>query len=225
MSASAATGEPGRAAGRPQPRCPVDVAALVLWPGAGSSADHPSFDALAAGLAPLPVRRFDFPYRREGRTPPDRADRLIRSLRADVEGVCEELGVPPERLVLGGRSMGGRMASMAVAGATGATRRDAPRWEPPLPAAGLVLLGYPLHPPKQPERLRAEHLEAISVPTLFISGDRDPFGTPDELAAAQRLVAGPVSSVTLAGARHELAGADDRVVEVVGEWLGLDPPR
>ena len=189
----------GGSVGSGRPGRPVDVAALVLWPGAGSSADHPSFQALADGLAPLPVRCFDFPYRREGRRPPDRAEKLIRSLRADVAAVCDELGVGPDRLVLGGRSMGGRMASMAVAGATGATRRDAPRTEAPLPAAGLVLLAYPLHPPKQPDRLRTEHLGEIRVPTLFVSGDRDPFGTTDELDAARRLVSGPVTDGHVAG--------------------------
>ena len=65
------------------------------------------------------------------------------------------------------------MCSMAVAGADG---------EPPLPAAGVVLIAYPLHPPGKPERLRTEHLGDVRVPTLFISGDRDPFGTPEELA-------------------------------------------
>lgn len=200
---------------------PGAVDAVALWPGAGSDRDHASLLAIEAALSPLPVYRFDFPYRREGRRPPDRAVKLVASLRADVAALCDELGTEPGRVVLGGRSMGGRMCSMAVAGATGATARGAPREEAPLPAAGLVLLGYPLHPPGRPERLRTEHLPRVTVPTLFVSGDRDPFGTPEELAAAQALVAGPVTAVTLEGARHELQGADDRIVHELRRWLGL----
>ncbi len=193
---------------------------MALWPGAGSGADHPSLVALADGLAPLHVERFDFPYRRNGRRAPDRANKLIASLRADVADLCERLGTTPAHVVLGGRSMGGRMCSMAVAGATGNTAKGAPTQEEPLPAAGLVLLGYPLHPPGRPEKLRTEHLPDVRVPTLFISGDRDPFGTSDELAEARALVRGTVTSVTVEGARHELTGTDDRVLAVVREWLG-----
>lgn len=196
------------------------VDAVALWHGAGSDRTHPSLRAIEAGLAPLPVVRFDFPYRREGRRPPDRAVKLVASLRRDVAELCAQLGTEPARIVLGGRSMGGRMCSMAVAGATGATAKGAPTQEPSLPAAGLILLGYPLHPPGRPDKLRTDHLQRIEVPTLFVSGDRDPFGTPDELAAAQQLVSGPVSVVTIEGARHELEGADDRIVEEVRRWLG-----
>jgi predicted alpha/beta-hydrolase family hydrolase len=110
---------------------------------------------------------------------------------------------------------------MAVAGATGATAKGAETHEAPLPAAGLVLLGYPLHPPGKPERLRIEHLPDVTVPTLFVSGDRDAFGSPDELAEARGLVAGPVTSVTIPGARHELKGVDDLLVAAIREWLGV----
>jgi len=201
------------------PASPV-VDAVALWPGAGSDRNHESLVAIETALSPLPVYRFDFPYRREGRRPPDRAVKLIASLRADVARICAELGTEPGRVVLGGRSMGGRMCSMAVAGATGATARGAPRQEPPLPAAGLVLLGYPLHPPGRPDTLRTDHLSQVEVPTLSISGDRDPFGTPDELAAALALVGGAVTSVTVEGARHELTGADERIVAELRRWLG-----
>lgn len=95
----------------------------------------------------------------------------------------------------------------------------------PLPAAGVVLLGYPLHPPAKPENLRTEHLPDVKVPTLFISGDRDPFGTPDELADALALVGGPVTSVTVPGARHELKGCDDLVARTVRKWLSLPATR
>lgn len=199
---------------------PAEVHAIALWPGAGTSADHPSLVAIETGLAPLHVERFDFPYRREGRKAPDRANKLIASLRHDVAELCDRLGTTSDHVVLGGRSMGGRMCSMAVAGATGATARDAELWEEPLPAAGLVLLGYPLHPPGKPERLRTEHLPKLAVPTLMVQGDRDAFGTPEEMAAAQDLIPGPLTSLTIDGARHELKGVDDQIVAALREWLG-----
>jgi predicted alpha/beta-hydrolase family hydrolase len=191
-------------------RRPRDVRAVALWPGAGSDAAHPSLVEIEAALAPLPVRRVDFPYRREGRRAPDRADRLVASIVEEVASLCEELGVDPAQVVLGGRSMGGRMCSMAVADG--------------LPAAGVVLLAYPLHPPGRPERLRTEHLGRLRVPSLWISGDRDPFGRPEELARAQALVPGPVTSMTLPG-RHDLAGADAAIVAAVRRWLGRPAAR
>ena len=187
---------------------------MALWPGAGSSVDHPSLVALGESLD-VPVFLVDFPYRREGRRAPDRAPKLMAAVRDDVARLVAEHEVDPRRLVIGGRSMGGRICSMVAAGADG---------EPPLPVAGVLLLAYPLHPPAKPERLRTEHLGDLRVPTLFVCGDRDPFGTPDELAEAQALVAGPVTSVTVPGARHELAGADDVVIAAVRDWLG-SPPR
>ena len=201
---------------------PREVHAVALWPGAGTAADHPSLLALEAALAPLPVFRFDFPYRREGRKAPDRANKLIASLRQDVAGLCEQLGTTPEHLVLGGRSMGGRMCSMAVAGATGNTAKGSEPHEAPLPAAGLLLIAYPLHPPGKPDRLRTEHLPDLSVPTLFVSGDRDPFGTPDELAAATASIPGEVTIVTVPGKGHDLKGADDDVRAALRSWFALE---
>lgn len=186
------------------------MGALALWPGAGSSADHPQLVALAGALAPLPVARIDFPYRREGRRAPDRAPKLMASVREEVATLADRLGIGTERIVLGGRSMGGRICSMVAAGADG---------EPPLPVAGLVLVAYPLHPPGKPDRLRTDHLPEIRVPVLSVAGDRDPFGTPDELADAWSLVAGPVTAVTVPGARHELKGAEEAIVAAVRDWL------
>ncbi|MFM7065132.1 MAG: alpha/beta family hydrolase [Actinomycetes bacterium] len=193
-------------------RRPAEVHGVVLFPGAGSASDHPSLLALEAALAPLPVFRRDFPYRRAGRRAPDRAPVLVAAVRAAVAEVCDQLGTSPDHLVIGGRSMGGRICTMAVAG-----RPD----DDPLPAAGVVLLGYPLHPPGRPDRLRTEHLPDVDVPALFVSGDRDPFGTPDELSAALELVGGPVTSVTVPGARHELAGCDELVATAVRKGLGM----
>lgn len=187
---------------------------MALWPGAGSASDHPgllAIDAALAGLAaPVPVARVDFPYRREGRRAPDRAPKLMASVREDVAHLCGRWDTTSSHLVLGGRSMGGRICSMVAAGVDG---------EVPLRVAGLVLMSYPLHPPGKPERLRIEHLPGLSVPVLFISGDRDPFATPDELAMAQELIPGPVTSVTIAGKGHDLKHADDQVVAAIVDWL------
>jgi uncharacterized protein len=197
----------------------MEVDAVALWPGAGSSADHPSLLAIEAALDPLPVARFDFPYRREGRRAPDRANKLIAALRHDVAQLCGRIGTSPERVVLGGRSMGGRMASMAVAGATGNTAKGSEQREDPLAAAGLVLIAYPLHPPGRPDRLRIDHLAEVPVPVLSISGDRDPFGTPEELASALGRIPAPVTTVTVPGARHELAEAEGLIADELRSWL------
>jgi predicted alpha/beta-hydrolase family hydrolase len=192
-------------------RRPRLVEGVALWPGAGSSADQPSLVAIETALAPLPVARTDFPYRREGRRAPDRAPKLMASVRDEVALLCDRLGTTSEHLVLGGRSMGGRICSMVVAGEDDL---------PPLPVAGLILISYPLHPPGRPERPRTAHLDRLRVPVLFVSGDRDTFGTPEELADAQALVPGPVTSVTVAGKGHDLKGADDDAVAAVRGWLG-----
>jgi hypothetical protein len=183
---------------------------LLLFPGAGTGSDHPSLVAIERAVSGaqgpgVPVARADFPYRREGRRAPDRPPRLIASVRDEAAAVVAERGIDPGALALGGRSMGGRMCSMAVAEG--------------LPAAALVLVAYPLHPPGRPDRLRVEHLPAIDVPCLFVSGTRDPFGTPDELTAHTAAIAGPVTHEWVEGARHELKGADDEVAGIVAAWL------
>jgi uncharacterized protein len=178
--------------------------AALFFPGAGSGRDHPSLVALDKAL-PLPVVRADFPYRREGRRAPDRAPKLIACVRDEAAALAESAGVVPDRIVLGGRSMGGRMCSMAVAEG--------------LPAAGLVLVSYPLHPPGRPDKLRIEHLPDITVPCLFVSGTRDTFGTPDELTSHTAAIAGPVTHVWIEGGRHELKGADQQVADAVVAWV------
>ncbi len=179
--------------------------ALLLTPGAGSGRDHPTLVAIEAAVAPVPVARVDFPYRRAGRRAPDRAPKLIACVVEEAAALAERVGVSPESMVLGGRSMGGRMCSMAVAGG--------------LPAAGLVLISYPLHPPGKPDRLRTEHLTALAVPCLFVSGTRDPFGTPGELEAATSAVPGSVTHAWIEGAGHELKGHDAEVADTVAAWL------
>ena len=140
---------------------------LALAHGAGAPMDSPFMNAFAEGLGSrgLRVARFEFPYmaarRGDGRKrPPDGQAQLLESWRLAVEALR------PARLAVGGKSMGGRMASL-IADEAG--------------AAGLVCLGYPFHPPGKPERLRTAHLEAIETPTLIVQGSRDPFGTRSEV--------------------------------------------
>jgi predicted alpha/beta-hydrolase family hydrolase len=161
--------------------------------------------AVEEALAPLPVVRADFPYRKEGRRAPDRAPKLIAAVVEEAAALSERTGVEPDAIALGGRSMGGRMCSMAVADG--------------LPAAALVLIAYPLHPPGKPEKLRVEHLPRIEVPCLFVSGTRDPFGTPAELEAHTATISGPVTHVWVDGGRHDLKGSDALVASTVADWL------
>lgn len=183
----------------------VTPEALLLFPGAGTSADHPSLLALEAAVAPLPAARRDFPYRREGRKAPDRAPKLVASVIEEAGALCADLGIEPSHLALGGRSMGGRMCSMAVAEG--------------LAAAALVLVAYPLHPPGKPDRLRVEHFPQLHLPCLFVSGTRDAFGTPAELEAHTAAIPGPVTHVWVEGRGHDLKGADDEVAGIVADWL------
>lgn len=179
--------------------------ALLLFPGAGTPASHPSLVAIESALTPLPVTRADFPYRREGRRAPDRAPKLVACVVEEAGLVAERTGVVPAQIALGGRSMGGRMCSLAVADG--------------LPAAALVLIAYPLHPPGKPEKLRTEHFPRITVPCLFVSGSRDPFGTPDELADHTAAIPGPVTHIWIDGGRHDLKGKDAEVASIVTDWL------
>ena len=181
------------------------VAALLLTPGAGADRDHHTLVALEEALEPLPVARVDFPYRKEGRRAPDRAPKLIACVVEEAGALAESRSIDPASIVLGGRSMGGRMCSMAVAEG--------------LPAAGLVLISYPLHPPGKPEKLRTEHLPDLRVPCLLVSGTKDPFGTPDEIEAATATIPGAVTHVWIENGRHDLRGKDPVVVGAVQDWL------
>lgn len=189
-------------------------AGVVLFPGAGSSADHPSLVAIEEALAPIPVLRVDFPYRRAGRRAPDRAPVLLACVRDEVRAFAKTLGVSTSRLVIGGRSMGGRMCSMAAADT-----------DDPLKVAGLILVSYPLHPPAKPEKLRTEHLPGITVPTLCISGTKDTFGSPAELRRHFRRVKGDVTWSLIEKKGHDLKGCDDVIAATVSEWLKSPRPR
>jgi predicted alpha/beta-hydrolase family hydrolase len=145
---------------------PGATATLVLAPGAGSSMDHPSLVELQARLAATSttVVTFDFPYRVRGRGAPDRMPVLQAAYDAVVAAVRSDA---PPRLFIGGRSMGGRVASHVAAGGTGVD--------------GLVFLAFPLHPPGQPGTTRAAHLRDVTAPMLFVQGTRDAFARWDLL--------------------------------------------
>jgi predicted alpha/beta-hydrolase family hydrolase len=189
----------------------IDAAAVLLTHGAGSDRRHRTLVALEEALAPRPCVRHDFPYRRAGKKFPDRAPLLVADVNEAATALATSAGVAPDQVLLGGRSLGGRMCSMAVAEG--------------LPAAGLVLISYPLHPPGKPDKPRVEHLPQITVPTLFISGNRDSFGTPEELEAAASTITGPVTHVWIEGGRHELSKVDDQIVAAVLSWLDAPGPR
>jgi hypothetical protein len=157
--------------------------AVLLAHGAGADMNAVALTVVAGALADerIPSLRFDFPYRQAGRRAPDRPPVLLAAVREAVADLARRTKLPPDRLVLGGRSMGGRIASMVAADA-----------DDPVPALGLALLGYPLHPPGKAENLRVEHFPRLTMPVLFVSGDRDAFGTPAELKRYAKKIKGPV---------------------------------
>ena len=179
---------------------------LLLAPGASAGRDQPALVAIEAVLAPgVPVARMDFPYRKAGRRSPDREPVLVAAVREEAAAFAEAAGLRPDRIALGGRSMGGRMCSIAAAEG--------------LPALALVLVSYPLHPPGRPDRLRTEHFPQLTMPCLFVSGTRDTFGTPDELTAATSAMPGPVTHVWIEGGDHGLRRKDAEVAEAVASFV------
>ena len=166
--------------------------ALVLTHGAGSDCNAPLLVALAEVFAEhgWTVLRCDLPYRQlRPHGPPRGSGAEDRAgLRRAVE-LCRKLA--PGLTFLGGMSYGGRQASVLCA-------------EDPAICDGLLLLSYPLHPPGKPEQLRTAHLPSIKVPALFVSGSKDPFGTPSELQTALQLLPVPPMSLVIADAGHDL---------------------
>jgi len=184
------------------------VRGVVLFPGAGSGRDHAALVAIENELSPLPVLRVDFTYRKAGKKFPDKAPVLVQCVKDEVRAFAKAIGCETTELVIGGRSMGGRMCTMASSDV-----------EDTLLIAGVVCIGYPLHPPKKPEQLRVEHLPRLGVKALFISGTRDEFGTPEELASAFALLPSPPTVQFIEGGRHELKGHDERVATLLKDWL------
>jgi hypothetical protein len=161
---------------------------LILGHGAGAGQGSSFMVSFATALSGrgIDTVTFDFLYMALGRRLPDPKDKLEACYRAVIAAVA---GRNPGKLAIGGKSMGGRIASQVAAAGAPAV-------------AGLVLLGYPLHPPGKPEQLRDKHLAAIKAPMLFVQGGRDTFGTPDELRPILAKLKAPVELFEVAGGDH-----------------------
>ena len=190
-------------------------ALLVLAHGAGAGQKHPFMVRTARGLAArgIDVVTFDFPYMQTGRKMPDKAPVLEQAFREAIAAARRVSAA--SRVFIGGKSMGGRMAThLGAAGITG--------------VAGIVALGYPLHPPGRPDQLRVAHLPSIRGPVLIVQGERDTFGTPDELRPYVAQIPGPASLHVVEGGDHSLAvrgrkGNDEAILDVIADWIVRTP--
>ena len=177
----------------------ADADCLVLTHGAGANCQAPLLKALAEAFcaAGVTVLRCDLPFRQaRPHGPPMRgsAEKDQEGLRAAVAAMRRESA---GRIFLGGHSYGGRQASMLAASAPGLVE-------------GLLLLSYPLHPPKRPEQMRTTHFPSLQTPALFVSGERDGFGSKAEMEAALKLIPRRTELLMIAGAGHELMTAKNR---------------
>jgi predicted alpha/beta-hydrolase family hydrolase len=195
-------------------------AALVLAHGAGAGQMSQFMVQAARGFSARGVTAatFDFPYITAGRKIPDRAPVLERAWRDAIDAVRAEMRDLP--LFIGGKSMGGRIAShVAAQGGQGVLR-------------GLVFLGYPLHPPGKPEQLRDAHLPSIQEPMLFVQGGRDTFGTGTEIRALlSRLghgtlheIAGGDHSFKVPGGKAKQEPVFNEILDTVVAWIGSTLP-
>jgi len=184
-----------------------NVDGVVVFHGAGGDRNHRLFLSMEDQFD-LPVARCEFPFRQKGpgRRPPDRMPVLLASAVEQIEAAATAWGTTTNRLVVGGRSMGGRVCSMAVADG--------------LAVAGLLLLSYPLHPPKKPEKLRTEHFPDIDVPVLIVQGSSDPFGKQPEFAAHVPSIGGPVEQLWLQRTGHDpVERCDADIIETTQRWM------
>jgi predicted alpha/beta-hydrolase family hydrolase len=167
--------------------------AVLLAHGAGSDMHGAALVAVADALAAakIPSLRFNYPYRSAGRNAPDRAKVLDAATREAAAELAKRTKLAPERLVLGGRSMGGRYCSMVVSDA-----------DEPLPALGLVMLSYPLHAAGRSDQPRMAHFPGIRVPVLFVSGTRDAMAGKPDLTKAAKAVRGKVAFHWIETADH-----------------------
>jgi len=186
---------------------------LILAHGAGSGSTSEFMERFATGLAgpSLRVCRFDFGYMAAGRKSPDRQAVLEETFREVADGVR----AGHRKILLGGKSMGGRIASNVVAAG--------------YPADGLVFLGYPLHPPGRPDRIRDSHLYEISVPMLFVEGTRDPFCPLDTLERVRSKLHAPSDLFVVEDGDHsfkvrksssrDTPAAWQEAIEGIRQWL------
>ncbi len=198
---------------------PVSGGAFIVAHGAGAGQHHPFMTAFAHAVAAsgFDTVTFDFPYTEQRRKLPDRAPALEACYAAVIRDTRRRLASAERWLFIGGKSMGGRMATQLAAS------------NPALPVAGLVLLGYPLHPPGNPAKRRDAHLPAVKRPMLVIQGSRDTFGTPEELhpvfdpltpAATIHVIDGGDHSFKVARAGAEgQAAIDNEIRRTVVDWM------
>jgi len=191
---------------------------LILGHGAGAGQTSAFMVKYATELAArgIDVVTFNFFYMERGRGGPDPKDKLESCYRSVIETVRSHKTLRRNRLAIGGKSMGGRIASQMAAAGVG-------------DLAGLVFLGYPLHPPGNPEKLRSSHLPDIKAPMLFVQGSRDTFGTPDELRPILKKLKGRAIIYEIAGGDHSFkvpksAGVTqeemhERILDEVDRWL------
>ncbi|MEP6625346.1 MAG: alpha/beta family hydrolase [Acidimicrobiia bacterium] len=175
----------GAKRGRPR----VTDRAVLLAHGAGADMQAATLTTVADALseAGIPSLRFQYPYRSAGKKAPDRPAVLFEATRAAAAELARRTKLAPERIVLGGRSMGGRYCSMVAAGGMPKDVGD------PVPCLGVLLLGYPLHAAGKPEKERSDHFPRLDVPVLFVSGTRDALAARRALEQAARAVKGPHS--------------------------------
>ncbi len=176
-----------------------DSDCLVLTHGAGANCQAPLLKALAEAFcaAGVTVLRCDLPFRQaRPHGPPMRGagERDQEGLRSAVAAMRRE---SPSRIFLGGHSYGGRQSSMLAAAAPGLVE-------------GLLLLSYPLHPPKQLDQMRTAHFPSLHTPALFVSGERDVFGSRTEMETALELIPARTELMMVSGAGHELMTAKNR---------------
>jgi predicted alpha/beta-hydrolase family hydrolase len=188
---------------------------LVLTHGAGGNSQSLLLVALATAFCEsgLTVLRCDLPFRQlhpSGPPPRGSAENDQRGLLRAVEVIREQV---PGRVFLGGHSYGGRQASMLAASAPGLV--DA-----------LLLLSYPLHPPRRPDELRTSHFPALRTPALFVHGTRDTFGTLEEITASLKLIPAPTRLLPILDAGHDLMTARNRadLPKMITEVF-IDTPR
>ena len=172
---------------------------LILTHGAGANCDAPLLVALADRFCAtgLTVLRCDLPFRQSrlhGPPPRGSAERDQQGLRAAIESMRRHVS---GRVFLGGHSYGGRQASMLAAAEPGLVQR-------------LLMLSYPLHPPRRPDDLRTGHFSHLQTPALFVHGTRDSFASSAEMAAALKLIPVQTEQFTITGAGHELATTKNR---------------
>ena len=200
----------GNTAGTIYPSESPSGTVIVLGHGAGAGQQHPFMVAMARGFAArgIDAVTFDFPYMHARRKVPDRAPVLERCFQTVIDTVRAQDPARSRRLFIGGKSMGGRIAThLAAQGADG--------------LLGTLALGYPLHPPGRPDRPRTAHLPSIATPVLIVQGDRDAFGTPAELAPVIETMTARVQLHVVRGGDHSLAVRGRARDEVYAEVLDV----